>query len=73
MVDNVHFVDSPIDACQWFYREVPHGTPDSGEGGIDDENSAKQNNYDVRRLVFEFGAGRRNPQLICQVVEDASS
>ena len=76
-VDNLRFVDSSVDSCQWFYREVP--TRDKGGGdGTETRDNTDGENVDTgrganRNLIFVFGSESDNPEQICQAVREATS
>ncbi|KAL7542935.1 hypothetical protein ACHAXR_012230 [Thalassiosira sp. AJA248-18] len=75
LVDNVRFVDSSVDSCQWFYRMVR--TRVNGDGNVLTENNSDGDNNDerdaTRCLVFVFGSENCNPLSICQAIEEAST
>ena len=59
VVDNILFVDSSLERCHWYYKEMPlrncnHNSTSTNNNDDDD------NIQSVRQIVFLFGSGRDN-------------
>jgi hypothetical protein len=84
IVDNVRFVDSSVDACQWFYKEVTarydasnnqtrNATTSTIRGATVDDTNITGVDQTARRLVFVFGSESDHPELICRAVKEATT
>lgn len=79
VVDNLRFVDSSVDSCQWFYRVttmMAQNTNNDNDGQRSTGSAtAEQSNGEENRqnLVFVFGDEGDNPESICQAIRDAAA
>lgn len=65
IVDNILFIDSSLEKCNWYYKEIDNKSSDN----TDDE----EDQHESRRIVFIFGSNSDNIETFFEALKDGIS
>lgn len=63
IVDNILFIDSSLEKCHWYYKEIDKKSSDNADNDEDDS----------RRIVFIFGSNSDNIETFYEALKDGIS
>ena len=66
IVDNILFIDSSLEKCHWYCKEIDQKSSDNADDDEDDQHKS-------RRIVFIFGSIRDNIEMFYEALKDGIS
>lgn len=65
IVDNILFIDSSLEKCHWYYKEIDQKSSDNADNEVDQ--------HENRRIVFIFGSNSDNIEMFFEALKDGIS
>ena len=65
IVDNILFIDSSLEKCHWYYKEIDKKASDNADNEDDQ--------HEIQRIVFIFGSKSDNIETFYEALKDGIS